>query len=209
MRRLAFALICAFGALGALSSPVLARSPAPQPAPGAGAVVDPFTALFGGGSFAPQTSDGRPQAVAVPRETVAFDARYAPGTVIIATNERRLYYVLGNGQAIRYGVGVGRPGFEWAGTRFIAHKREWPDWTPPAQMLRRRPDLPRHMDGGVNNPLGARAMYLSGTLYRIHGSNEPWTIGQAVSSGCIRMPNDDVVDLYNRVKVGTRVVVTR
>lgn len=209
MRRLAFALICAFGALGALSSPVLARSPAPQPAPAPAPVVDPFTALFGGGSFAPQASDGRPQAVAVPRETVAFDARYAPGTVIIATNERRLYYVLGNGQAIRYGVGVGRPGFEWAGTRFVAHKREWPDWTPPAQMLRRRPDLPRHMEGGVNNPLGARAMYLSGTLYRIHGSNEPWTIGQAVSSGCIRMTNDDVVDLYNRVKVGTRVVVTR
>jgi lipoprotein-anchoring transpeptidase ErfK/SrfK len=209
MRRLAFALICAFGALGVLSSPVSARSPAPQPAPAPAPVVDPFAALFGGGSFAPQTSDGRPQAVAVPREVVAFDARYAPGTVIIATNERRLYYVLGNGQAIRYGVGVGRPGFEWAGTRFVAHKREWPDWTPPAQMLRRRPDLPRHMEGGLNNPLGARAMYLSGTLYRIHGSNEPWTIGQAVSSGCIRMTNDDVVDLYNRVKIGTRVVVTR
>ena len=129
--------------------------------------------------------------------------------MIIATNERRLYYTLGNGQAIRYGVGVGRPGFEWAGTRYISHKREWPDWTPPVQMLHRRPDLPRHMEGGINNPLGARAMYLSGTLYRIHGSNEPWTIGQAVSSGCIRMTNDDVVDLYNRVKVGTRVVVTR
>ena len=205
MRRLAFALICAFGALGALSSPALSRSPTPPPAQ----EFDPFGALFGGGSYAPQPSDGRPQAVAVPREVVPFDGRYAPGTVIIATNERRLYYTLGNGQAIRYGVGVGRPGFEWAGTRYISSKREWPDWTPPAQMLRRRPDLPRHMEGGINNPLGARAMYLSGTLYRIHGSNEPWTIGQAVSSGCIRMTNDDVVDLYNRVKVGTRVVVTR
>ncbi|MGJ0504701.1 MAG: L,D-transpeptidase [Methylocystis sp.] len=207
MRRLAFALICAFGALGALASPAFARSPTPpQPAQ----EYDPLSALFGGGSFAPQTSgDGRPQAVAIPREVVSFDGKYGAGTVIIATNERRLYYTLGNGQAIRYGVGVGRPGFEWAGTRYISSKREWPDWTPPSQMLRRRPDLPRHMEGGLNNPLGARAMYLSGTLYRIHGSNEPWTIGQAVSSGCIRMTNDDVVDLYNRVKVGTRVVVTR
>ena len=117
--------------------------------------------------------------------------------------------MLPGGQAIKYGVGVGRPGFEWGGTKSIAMKREWPDWTPPAQMLRRRPDLPRHMKGGVDNPLGARAMYLGGTLYRIHGSNEPETIGQAVSSGCIRMTNDDVVDLYNRVSVGTKVVVMR
>jgi hypothetical protein len=173
--------------------------------------TDPFSDLFGGLDSSASTSsqDGRPQAVATPRETVDFDAKYAPGTVVISTNERRLYYVLGNGQAVRYGVGVGRPGFEWAGTRFISSKREWPDWTPPAQMLKRRPDLPRHMEGGVDNPLGARAMYLSGTLYRIHGSNEPETIGQAVSSGCIRMTNDDVIDLYNRVHVGTRVVVTR
>lgn len=209
MRRLALALICAFGAFGALSSQGFARG-LTQPAQD----LDPFSALFGGGSFAPAPAptpgaDGRPQAVAIPREVVPFDAKYAPGTVIISTNERRLYYVLGNGQAVRYGVGVGRPGFEWAGTRYISSKREWPDWTPPAQMLRRRPDLPRHMVGGLSNPLGARAMYLSGTLYRIHGSNEPETIGQAVSSGCIRMTNDDVVDLYNRVRVGTRVVVTR
>ncbi|TLG75522.1 L,D-transpeptidase [Methylocystis sp. B8] len=208
MRRPTLAVICAIGALCGLAAEAFARSPAPQPQPQP-AAFDPFAALFGGGSFAPQTGDGRPQAVAIPREVVAFNASYAPGTVIIATNERRLYYTLGHGQAIRYGVGVGRPGFEWAGTRYVAHKREWPDWTPPSQMLRRRPDLPRHMVGGLNNPLGARAMYLSGTLYRIHGSNEPWTIGQAVSSGCIRMTNDDVVDLYNRVRVGTRVVVTR
>lgn len=156
-----------------------------------------------------QTADGRPQATAIPREIVSFTSRYAPGTVVVSTNERRLYYVLGNSQAIRYGVGVGRPGFEWSGTRTISNKREWPDWTPPPQMLRRRPDLPRHMAGGVDNPLGARAMYLGGSLYRIHGSNEPETIGQAVSSGCIRMTNDDVVDLYQRVRVGTRVIVQR
>ena len=144
----------------------------------------------------------------VPREVVAFSG-YSPGTIVVSTSERRLYYVLGNGTAIRYGVGVGRPGFTWAGTKTVARKAEWPDWTPPAQMLKRRPDLPRHMVGGEANPLGARAMYLGGTLYRIHGSNEPDTIGTAVSSGCIRMTNADVIDLYDRVKVGTRVVVLR
>jgi lipoprotein-anchoring transpeptidase ErfK/SrfK len=150
-----------------------------------------------------------PQATAIPRETVAFTGRYAPGTVVVAANERRLYYVLGNGQAVRYGVGVGRPGFEWSGTKAITRKAEWPTWTPPAQMLRRRPDLPRFMKGGPDNPMGARALYLGSSLYRIHGSNEPDTIGQAVSSGCIRMLNDDVIDLYQRVSVGTRVVVQR
>ena len=154
-------------------------------------------------------ADGRPLAVAIPRETVYFSTNYAPGTIVISTAERRLYFVLPNGQAVKYGVGVGRPGFEWSGTKTIGMKREWPGWTPPAQMLKRRPDLPRHMAGGVDNPLGARAMYLGGTLYRIHGSNEPETIGQAVSSGCIRMTNDDVVDLYDRVKIGTKVVVLR
>jgi lipoprotein-anchoring transpeptidase ErfK/SrfK len=151
----------------------------------------------------------QPVASAIPRERVSFDGSEAPGTIIIRTSERRLYYVLPDHQALRYGVGVGRPGFTWAGVTRIANKREWPDWTPPAQMLRRRPDLPRHMEGGLDNPLGARAMYLAGTLYRIHGSNEPDTIGQAVSSGCIRMTNDDVVDLYSRAKVGARVIVTR
>ena len=151
----------------------------------------------------------QPVASPIPREVVAFDGREAPGTIIIRTSERRLYYVLPGHQALRYGVGVGRPGFTWAGVTRIAYKREWPDWTPPPQMLRRRPDLPRHMEGGIDNPLGARAMYLAGTLFRIHGSNEPDTIGQAVSSGCIRMTNDDVVDLYSRARVGSRVVVTR
>ena len=150
-----------------------------------------------------------PQATAIPRQVVEYPGRYAPGTVIISTTERRLYYVMGNGQAIQYGVGVGRPGFTWSGMKTVSNKREWPSWTPPSQMLRRRPDLPRHMAGGPDNPLGARAMYLGSSLYRIHGSNEPDTIGQAVSSGCIRMLNDDVVDLYDRVKVGTRVIVQR
>ncbi len=151
----------------------------------------------------------QPVASPIPRETVQFDSTEAPGTIIVRTSERRLYFILPDHQALRYGVGVGRPGFTWAGVTRIANKREWPDWTPPAQMLRRRPDLPRHMVGGVDNPLGARAMYLAGTLYRIHGSNEPDTIGQAVSSGCIRMTNDDVIDLYSRARVGARVVVTR
>jgi lipoprotein-anchoring transpeptidase ErfK/SrfK len=142
----------------------------------------------------------------IPREIVAFSG-YAPGTIVISTSERRLYYVLGNGTAIRYGVGVGRPGFTWAGTKTVTRKAEWPDWTPPPQMLRRRPDLPRFMNGGIDNPLGARAMYLGGSLFRIHGSNEPNPIGQAVSSGCIRMTNEDVTDLYARVRVGTTVVV--
>ena len=146
---------------------------------------------------------------AIPRQVVAWDGGQAPGTVVISTSKRRLYYVLGRGQAIQYGVGVGRQGFTWAGTKTVSMKREWPDWRPPAQMLRRRPDLPRHMRGGLKNPLGARALYLGSSLYRIHGSNEPDTIGAAVSSGCIRMTNRDVVDLYDRVRIGTKVVVLR
>jgi lipoprotein-anchoring transpeptidase ErfK/SrfK len=143
----------------------------------------------------------------IPRTTVNFAGNYAPGTIYINTSERRLYLVLGNGQALRYGIGVGRDGFRWSGTHRITAKKEWPSWTPPSQMLARRPDLPRHMAGGIDNPLGARAMYLGSTLYRIHGSNEPETIGQAVSSGCFRMTNDDVTDLYGRVGVGTTVIV--
>jgi lipoprotein-anchoring transpeptidase ErfK/SrfK len=149
----------------------------------------------------------RPQARAVTRQVVRYDGRHAPGTVVVSTSQRRLYYVTGNGQAVQYGIGVGRPGFTWAGTTSVSMKREWPDWRPPAAMLKRRPDLPRHMKGSVDNPLGARAMYLGSSIYRIHGSNEPETIGEAVSSGCIRMTNEDVVDLYDRVRVGARVVV--
>jgi lipoprotein-anchoring transpeptidase ErfK/SrfK len=146
---------------------------------------------------------------AIPRRVVPWHRGDASGTVVISTSERRLYYVLGGGEAIRYGVGVGREGFTWSGTKTVTMKREWPDWTPPSQMLKRRPDLPRHMPGGMDNPLGARAIYLGSSMYRIHGSNEPDTIGAAVSSGCIRMTNRDVVDLSNRVKVGTKVVVLR
>jgi lipoprotein-anchoring transpeptidase ErfK/SrfK len=154
-------------------------------------------------------SELQPVASSIRRETVQFDGRERAGTIIIRTSERRLYYVLPDHQALKYRVGVGRPGFTWAGVTHIAYKREWPDWTPPPQMLRRRPDLPRHMEGGIDNPLGARAMYLAGTLFRIHGSNEPDTIGQPVSSGCIRMTNDDVIDLYARARVGAQVIVTR
>ncbi len=143
----------------------------------------------------------------VPRQTVMYNSNLPPGSIEVNTRERRLYFITGNGQAIRYGIGVGRDGFRWSGVHRVTAKKEWPSWTPPAQMLRRRPDLPRFMEGGPDNPLGARAMYLGSTLYRIHGSNEPETIGQAVSSGCFRMVNEDVIDLYNRVAVGATVVV--
>ena len=152
--------------------------------------------FFGGGGSSP-----------IPRTTVNFDSNYAPGTIFISTAERRLYLVLPGGQALRYGIGVGRDGFRWTGSHHISAKKEWPSWTPPAEMRARRPDLPRYMAGGIENPLGARAMYLGSTLYRIHGSNEPETIGHAVSSGCFRMTNEDVTDLYNRVSVGALVVV--
>jgi len=141
------------------------------------------------------------------RQVVAYDGNEVPGTIIIDTPRRFLFLVQPGGKALRYGIGVGRPGFTWAGVKSVSSKKEWPDWRPPDEMLKRRPDLPHYMAGGPENPLGARAMYLGSSLYRIHGSNEPWTIGTAVSSGCIRMRNEDVVDLYDRVKVGTKVVV--
>jgi lipoprotein-anchoring transpeptidase ErfK/SrfK len=141
------------------------------------------------------------------KQVVDYDGRESAGTIVVDTPNKFLYLVQGNGKAVRYGIGVGRPGFTWSGIKTISAKKEWPDWTPPAEMIARRPDLPRHMEGGPQNPLGARAMYLGSTLYRIHGSNEPWTIGTNVSSGCIRMRNEDVIDLYGRVNVGTRVVV--
>jgi lipoprotein-anchoring transpeptidase ErfK/SrfK len=141
------------------------------------------------------------------KQMVEYYGREGAGTIVIDTTNKFLYLVQGDGKALRYGVGVGRPGFTWSGTKTISAKKEWPAWTPPPEMLARRPDLPRHMEGGPENPLGARAMYLGSSLYRIHGSNEPWTIGTNVSSGCIRMRNEDVIDLYGRVGVGTRVVV--
>src|SRR6186713_1638822 len=143
------------------------------------------------------------------RQTVSYATREAPGTIIIDTPHTYLYYVLGGGQAVRYGIGVGREGFTWSGVRAIERKAEWPDWIPPAEMIQRQPYLPRWMAGGEGNPLGARALYLGSTVYRIHGTNAPETIGQRVSSGCIRMLNADVMDLYSRVGVGTRIVVLR
>lgn len=141
------------------------------------------------------------------KQVVEYHGKEGAGTIVVDTPNKFLFLVQGDGKAVRYGIGVGRPGFTWSGVKTISAKKEWPAWTPPAEMLARRPDLPRHMEGGPQNPLGARAMYLGSTLYRIHGSNEPWTIGTNVSSGCIRMRNEDVIDLYGRVGVGAKVVV--
>jgi lipoprotein-anchoring transpeptidase ErfK/SrfK len=141
------------------------------------------------------------------KQLVPYSGNEKPGTVIVDTPSKYLYLVQPDGKAMRYGIGVGRPGFTWSGVKTVSQKREWPDWRPPDEMLKRRPDLPTFMPGGPDNPLGARALYLGSSLYRIHGSNEPWTIGQSVSSGCIRMRNEDVIDLYERVKLGTKVVV--
>jgi lipoprotein-anchoring transpeptidase ErfK/SrfK len=158
---------------------------------------------------APATDDSAtaPVPERLRRTMVAYDGREAAGTIVIDTGNTYLYYVLGGGRAIRYGVGVGREGFTWAGTQSITKKAEWPDWHPPAQMIARQPYLPRFMAGGPGNPLGARAMYLGSSEYRIHGTNDPSTIGKFVSSGCIRLTNEDVADLFSRVDVGTRVVV--
>ncbi len=169
-------------------------------------VFDPFGLFTRGAPGArPDMYGGSPTT----RGMVSYPSGERPGTIVISTRERRLYYIVGNGRAISYGIGVGRDGFAWSGVKTVTAKREWPGWTPPAAMLRRRPDLPRYMPGGPDNPLGARALYLGSSLYRIHGSNEPHTIGQAVSSGCFRMTNADVVDLYNRVRVGAKVIVQR
>ena len=147
----------------------------------------------------------------VPRQDISYTGPYGPKTIIINTTERRLYYVTAKGQAIKYGIGVGRDGFTWSGSDRISRKAEWPGWTPPPVMVEREKAkgriLPAYMKGGPGNPLGARALYIGARIYRIHGTSEPWTIGQAVSSGCIRLINDDIIDLYNRVDVGTRVVV--
>ncbi len=141
------------------------------------------------------------------RQVVPYPSNERVGTLVVSTGDKFLYLVLGNGKALRYGIGTAKTGFEWNGTHRITNKREWPDWTPPAEMIARRPDIPHHMAGGPDNPLGARALYIGSTLYRIHGTTEPWTIGTNVSSGCIRMVNDDVIDLYGRVKIGAKVIV--
>ena len=155
----------------------------------------------------PNTDQQSEAPAAFRRQVVDYRTSEVPGTIIIDTPNTHLYLVLGNGKAIRYGIGVGRDGFTWSGTQTISRKAEWPDWTPPAEMIARQPYLPRYMAGGPGNPLGARAMYLGNTIYRIHGTNDPSTIGGRVSSGCIRMTNEDVIDLYGRVNIGTKVVV--
>lgn len=143
----------------------------------------------------------------MPRQTVAYRSNQAPGTIIVDTRNRYLYYVAGHNQAIRYSIAVGREGYGWSGVSTVSEKREWPDWTPTPDILKENPSLPRHVAGGYDNPLGARALYLGGTLYRIHGTNEPWRIGSAVSSGCIRLSNNDIIDLYNRTRIGAKVIV--
>ena len=146
---------------------------------------------------------------AIKKTIVDYETKQKPGTIIVETSERRLYLVLENGKALKYGVGVGREGFQWAGVNRISRKAEWPGWTPPAAMRKRQPELPAYMPGGLDNPLGARALYIGSTLYRLHGTIEAWSIGKAVSSGCIRLTNEDVIDLYDRVKVGAKVIVRR
>ncbi len=192
---------------GTRPQPGLTAAPRIQ-APAAAPRVE--TAAFGAQTApaaTPRLSVQRGLDPAFVRQEVDYDSKYPAGTIIVHTPSRYLYLVLGNGRALRYGIGVGRPGFEWAGEKRVTRKAEWPDWTPPPEMLKRRPDLPRHMAGGPENPLGARALYLGSSLYRIHGTNEPYTIGHNVSSGCIRMMNEDVIDLYDKVPVGARVIV--
>ena len=209
----------------AMPAPIAIVAPVatPEPEPAVVAAPAPRSGFFAAFGLAPTPESHVDQQVPAPaarravREVrdeflptvVPYRGPHAPGTIVIDTNARHLFLVQEGGTARRYGVGVGRPGFEWAGEHRVTRKAEWPSWRPPAEMLKRQPKLPRFMEGGPGNPLGARAMYLGSSMYRIHGSNEPWTIGQAVSSGCIRMLNEDVIDLYERVRVGTRVVVVR
>ena len=193
--------------------------PAPTPAPVHGRYGGGFieALLTGGAPQQPQAvasiaSESATEAESEPepqflRQEVDYSGPETPGTLVVDTPEKFLFLVEPHGKALRYGIGVGRPGFTWSGVKRISRKAEWPDWTPPAEMVLRRPDLPRHMAGGPDNPLGARALYLGSSLYRIHGTNEPSTIGHNVSSGCIRMMNEDVMDLYDRVPVGAKVIV--
>ena len=206
-------------ALPAPAQSAPASTPAPVPAPTRGRYGGGFIeALLAGGlaqppqMAAPTAGEPAPDVEAGPapqfqRQEVDYTGPEAPGTIVVDTPDKFLFLIEPHGKALRYGVGVGRPGFEWAGIKRISRKSEWPEWTPPPEMLSRRPDLPRYMAGGPGNPLGARALYLGSSLYRIHGTNEPSTIGHNVSSGCIRMMNKDVIDLYNRVPVGAKVIV--
>ena len=193
-------------------APASVAAPAPTRGRYGGGFIEALL-TGGGGQSQPASTASQPADVAnepepqFRRQEVDYTGPAAPGTIVVDTPDRFLFLVEQHGRALRYGIGVGRPGFAWSGLKRISRKSEWPDWTPPGDMLIRRPDLPRHMAGGPENPLGARALYLGSSLYRIHGTNEPATIGHNVSSGCIRMMNDDVIDLYDRVPVGTTVVV--
>lgn len=164
------------------------------------AEIDPLTGR-------PLQSGGVWAYTPIPRKVVDYNGPYAPGTIVVNTPERRLYLVMEDGKALRYGIGVGREGFQFSGNYTVSRKAEWPDWRPPAEMRKRQPDLPEFMPGGPQNPMGARALYVGSTLYRIHGTNTNWSIGRDLSSGCIRMLNEDVIDLYNRVDVGAKIVV--
>lgn len=202
-------LKCFAAALVAASAwaggPTLAEPLAYAPSPNrAGAIVEQALPDVVRGAR-PNSADVLPSRLQ--RRIVTYDRQEAPGTIVIDTSNTHLYLVLGDGRAIRYGIGVGREGFTWSGVKSVARKSEWPDWHPPAEMIARQPYLPRFMAGGPSNPLGARALYLGGSLYRIHGTNDPSTIGKRVSSGCIRMLNEDVIDLYARVNIGAKVVV--
>ena len=202
-----------FYSIGSLTALIAAAAMSCGPAQ-----AEPLFALFNAPTqtqVAPQyapTEQAEPDADAqldprLQRQIVSYSGNEAPGTVIIDTPHTVLYYVLGNGKAMRYGIGVGRQGFTWSGVKQVARKAEWPDWYPPQEMIARQPYLPRMVAGGPGNPLGARAMYLGGTEYRIHGTNDPTTIGKHVSSGCIRLTNADVEDLYSRVQIGAKVIV--
>ncbi len=194
-------LVLALGAVMAAAMPVTAVQADD------GEYISFFDAATGRWEKIRKTPTRRVMESPVKRELIDYTGPYGKGTIVVNTAERRLYFVVGDGTAVKYGIGVGRPGFTWNGTHAITRKAEWPGWTPPPAMRKRQPDLPVFMPGGPDNPLGSRAMYIGSTIYRIHGTAEPWTIGQAVSSGCIRMTNEDVADLYEKVDVGTRVVV--
>lgn len=196
---------------GALAQPVFSIFGLPMPAPSMQTGAMPISAVQQPAESMRMPQDMSQETIEMParlrRQVVAYPTREAPGTVIIDTPNTYLYLILGNGQAIRYGIGVGREGFTWSGVQTVEKKTEWPDWHPPQEMIARQPYLPRFMAGGPGNPLGARALYLAGTIYRIHGTNDPSTIGKQVSSGCIRLTNEDVSDLYQRVPVGAKIVV--
>jgi lipoprotein-anchoring transpeptidase ErfK/SrfK len=193
---------------GFLEMLMTGRDPSPHGYPGPRSMNEPSGPASQMTAYAdPQATPRREIDPMYQRQEVDYPGKERPGTIVIDTPNKFLFYVEPGGRALRYGIGVGRPGFEWSGVKTISRKAEWPDWTPPAEMLLRRPDLPTHMEGGPANPLGARALYLGSSLYRIHGTNEPYTIGTNVSSGCIRMMNQDVEDLYTRVKIGTKVIV--